>query len=134
MNKTYLYVFQLEELNLFISSSFKLTLSNACFSNIYLISKSDRCILVDENDRVVGHESKYNCKWVSSVLHYILDCVVTLAARTCMTIRIFLYVNDSLLCRSLDGEYWIQKFASPSFQCVLVQLKIWVASSGMISI
>lgn len=21
-----------------------------------------RCILVDENDRVVGHESKYNCK------------------------------------------------------------------------
>lgn len=22
----------------------------------------DRCILVDENDRVVGHESKYNCK------------------------------------------------------------------------
>lgn len=22
-----------------------------------------RCILVDENDRVVGHESKYNCKY-----------------------------------------------------------------------
>lgn len=24
-----------------------------------------RCILVDESDRVVGHDTKYNCKWIS---------------------------------------------------------------------
>nr|XP_009800238.1 PREDICTED: isopentenyl-diphosphate Delta-isomerase I-like [Nicotiana sylvestris] len=24
----------------------------------------DECILVDENDRVVGHDTKYNCKFV----------------------------------------------------------------------
>ena len=33
---------------------------------IYSIQSSSdflcRCILVDENDRVVGHDTKYNCK------------------------------------------------------------------------
>lgn len=36
--------------------------------HLFVINFACRCILVDETDRVVGHDSKYNCKctWLES--------------------------------------------------------------------
>lgn len=33
------------------------------FVSFIIVFIACRCILVDETDRVVGHDSKYNCKW-----------------------------------------------------------------------
>lgn len=61
-----------------------LSVSLACgeVSNIGHLVSLYRCILVDEKDTVIGHDSKYNCKWslssksienISIYIYYILS-------------------------------------------------------------
>lgn len=63
----FLCVYLLKYFLLYLNDKFlMLEYINSCF-----ISKFGRCILVDENDHVVGHESKYNCK----LLSFFLPCI-----------------------------------------------------------